>query len=285
MSVGLVLEGGGMRGAFTAGALQMLHAEKIRFDYVIGVSAGALTALSFISDQPLRNYETFVKYAPDPRYVSMSNLAKKGSMFDWDFVLGEIVYDLLPFDFDAFFESPTRFVITTTDVNEGRPIYYQKESLRDDRELRVLRATASLPLIAPMVEFDGRLLLDGGIADPIPIEKSIADGNEYNVVILTRDREYTSGSMKNMQLLKAIYRDYPELLEVLRLRSEIYRRQREYIWQLEQEGKCIVICPNEPITIGKYEKNAEKLAALHDTAMFDTFPKIAAIREMLERHG
>jgi predicted patatin/cPLA2 family phospholipase len=274
-----------MRGAFTSGVLQLMHSEGIRFGYIAGVSAGVLTALSFISDQPRRNYDTFVKYAPDPRYVSVGNLARTGSIFGFDFMFGELVDTLLPFDFDAFFSSSTELMIGTTDIESGKPIFYRKSDLEGDKSLMLLRATASLPLVSNIVRWRGKKLLDGGISCPIPIEQSIADGNEYNVIVLTRDKTTDLKPTKMNPLLTNMYRDYPELLKTISLRHEIYRRQREYIYELEERGKAIVIRPSRPVAIGRYEKNPEKLAALHDTAMIDCYPQIAAIKEMIKKHG
>ncbi len=172
MSVGLVLEGGGQRGAYTAGVLQGLWSEGICLDYVVGVSAGALTGINYVSGQLRRNYDTFVKYSPDPRYMGFRHIRDHGSFFNFDFLLGDIIYDLLPFDFEAFFSSPCRMRIGTTDCRTGEAVYFDKESLREDPALKVLRATASLPLVSDMVSFRGRDLLDGGIADPIPLQRS-----------------------------------------------------------------------------------------------------------------
>jgi len=182
MSVGLVLEGGGQRGAYTAGVLQGLWSEGVRLDYVVGVSAGALTGINYVSGQLRRNYNTFVKYAPDPRYMGVRHIREHGGIFNFDFLLGNIVYDLLPFDFETFFGSSCRMRIGATDCRTGEAVYYDKEALRGDPRLTVLRATASLPLVSKMIRFDGRELLDGGIADPIPLQRSIDDGNDFNII-------------------------------------------------------------------------------------------------------
>ncbi|MBE6753948.1 MAG: patatin family protein [Ruminococcaceae bacterium] len=281
MSVGLVLEGGGMRGAFTAGVLQALHSEGFRFDYIAGVSAGALTAISYISGQPRRNYDTFVEYAGDPRYMGIAHLHSSGSFFNFDFVLGDLVYDLLPLDFDAFWESPCRLRIGVTDCETGRAIFYDKEALRGDRRLTLLRASSSLPLIAPIVEWQGKHLMDGGLASPIPIEASLDDGNDRHIIVMTRDAEYQARKMKNMKLIERKYARFPAFIQLLRQRHVIYEERRRLCYELEKQGKAVVIAPRQPITITRYEKGREKLAALHDRGLIDTAYKLDAIRTLV----
>ena len=285
MSVGLVLEGGGMRGAYTAGVLQALYSENIHFNYIAGVSAGALTALSYISGQPRRNYNTFVEYAGDPRYMGLSHLHEKGSFFNFDFMLGELAYDLLPLDFDAFYSSPCRLRIGTTDCESGRAVFYDKTDMLGDPKLSALRASASLPLVAPIVEWNGRKLMDGGLASPIPIEIALDDGCDYNVIVLTRDADYVAQKMKNMRLIERKYADYPAFIHVLRQRHALYMERRRFVFELERLGKAVVIMPRQPITITRYERGREKLAALHDRGMIDTAYKLPDIRRMLERFG
>ena len=285
MPVGLVLEGGGMRGAYTAGVLQALYSEKINFNYVVGVSAGALTATSFISGQPRRNYDTFVEYAGDPRYMGLNYLHRTGSMFNFDFVLGDLVYDLLPLDMDAFFSSPCRLRVGATDCDSGRAVFYEKEALRGDRALTVLRASSSLPLVAPIVNYGGRHLMDGGLASPIPVDISLDDGNTGHVVVLTRDRGFTCGPFKNMRLLERKYARYPAFISALRQRHVKYAEQRRLAFELERQGKAVVIAPFDPITITRYERGREKLASLFDRGMIETAYALPKIRAMMERYG
>ena len=281
MAVGLILEGGGMRGAYTAGVLQALYSEKLGFDYITGVSAGALTAVSYISGQPRRNYDTFVQYASDPRYMGLNQLHKTGNIFNFNFVLGTLCDELLPLDKEAFFASGTRFLIGATDLNTGEAVYYDKEALRGDDKYSVLRASASLPLLADIIHWKGRPLMDGGIADPIPIDRSIADGNDKHVVVLTRDRSFVCKKYKNMALIEGRYAAYPDFIEAIKRRHIVYQQQREKIFELEKQGKAVVIAPREPITITRYERRSEPLAALHDRGMIDTAYKLDEIRRLM----
>lgn len=285
MSVGLVLEGGGMRGAYTSGVLEMMMRENLHFDYIAGVSAGALTAMSFISRQPRRNYDIFVKYVSDPRYLGVSHLRKEGSIFNFDFILGELTQDILPFDFDTFWHDEARFMIGTTDCVTGKPLYFDKESLLGDPKLTPLRASSSLPMVSPIVEFGGYKLLDGGIADPIPIERSIADGNEYNVVVLTRPADYVKKPLSNAYFFAKRYTEYPEFVEALLKRHEVYTRQQRLVEQLERDGKAVVIRPIAPMRVGRFERNPERLAALFDNAMIECNPKLPLIKKLMEKAG
>lgn len=284
MSIGLVLEGGGMRGAFTSGVLEVFLRENIDFKYVIGVSAGALTAMSYLSKQKRRNYNTFVEYATNDQYASVANLAKTGNIFNFDYILGDVVDELLPFDFDTFFANDAEFVIGATHCVSGRPVFFRKSQLQKlgkQALMTALRASASLPLVAQTTEIAGWDFLDGGISAPVPFEKSIADGNERNVVVLTRNADYEmkpqSPAMKAM--LRSMYPQYPNLVRTLCMRHEIYRRQRARLEELEQEGKVIIIRPIAPLKVDRYEKNREKLAELHDTAMIECYEKIPQIKQ------
>ncbi len=282
MSIGLILEGGGMRGAFTAGVLEVFLAEDINFKYVAGVSAGALTAMSYLSGQKRRNYNTFVDYATNDQYASVANLAKTGNIFNFDYILGDVVDELLPFDFNAFFSNDAEFLIGATHCETGRPVFFRKSQMKSKENLlTALRASSSLPLVSKNVEIGGYDFLDGGIANPIPFEKSIADGNERNVVVLTRNVDYemkpTSPAMRAM--LNAMYLEYPNLVRTMCMRHEIYRRQIARLEALEQEGRVIIIRPLAPLKVDRYEKNREKLAELHDTAMIECYNKIPMIKK------
>lgn len=283
MPVGLVLEGGGQRGAYTAGVLQALYSEGIRFDYIVGVSAGALTAMSYVSGQPRRNYHTFVGYASDPRYMGFSHYFENGGVFNFDFVLGDLVYNILPLDFEAFYANPCRLRIGATDCRTGKAVYFDKEALRGDARLTALRASASLPLVSQIIDFGGRDLLDGGLRDPIPILRSLADGNAYNVVVLTRNADFTPKKPSLMSVSRRMYADYPNLIKTLEDRPERYARQRDLCLELERRGRAVVIRPIAPLKVGRYERDTERLAALYDTAMSELACRLDDIRGLFVR--
>lgn len=281
MAAGLVLEGGGMRGAYTAGVLQALDSENIHFDYIIGVSAGALTAVSYIAGQPRRNYDTFVKYCRDPRYMGFGQLHATGNMFNFDFALREMCEVELPLDKEAFFSSGVRFVTGTTDIVNGGAVYWDKEELIGDEKYSILRASSSLPLLADIVEWKGYKLMDGGLSDPIPFERAFADGCDKLVVVLTRDRGFVAKKYKNLAIIERRYAAYPKFIEDIKNRHIVYNAQREKLFELEKEGKVVVIAPRDPIKILRYERRSEPLAALHDRGMIDTAYKLDDIRRIL----
>lgn len=283
MSVGLVLQGGGQRCVYTAGILQGLHSEGIRLNYVAGVSAGALTGMSYVSGQPRRNYEVFVRHASDPRYMGFDHLRATGSYFNFDFLLNTLVHDLVPFDFDAFYSSPCRMRIGTIDCNTGEAVYFDKEALRGDRRMTVLRASSSLPLFANVEQFDGRELMDGGLADPIPIERSLADGNEYNIIVLTRNSYYINRRDDLMSFYPRRYGQYPRLLEALEHNHEVCLRQRKLCYELERAGKAVVLQPIAPLRVNIRERRWQPLAELHYRALVELAGRLDDIRALIAR--
>jgi len=276
-SIGLVLEGGGMRGLYTAGVLEFFLEKGMEFGYIIGVSAGACNAASYISKQKGRNKIVNTKFINDVRFVSFRNLILKGSLFGMDFIFDEIPNQLIPFDYETFYKSPVDFKVTATDCNTGRPVYFNKTNF--DQQLTVLRASSSLPLVSPMVRYAGYSLLDGGIADPLPINRAIDDGCKKVIVVLTRNNGYKKEPVNFLEqlLYKIKYRNYPQLIKALMKKHIIYHKAMDYIEYLEQKGQAVVIRPTRTLTVGRYEKNADKLLELHRQGYedaSDTYEKI-----------
>lgn len=280
-NIGLVLEGGGMRGMFSAGVFEAFMQENIEFPYAAGVSAGACNVLSYLSKQPLRTRQIITDYVDDSRYCSIRNLLRDGSLFGFDFILKEIPQKLLPFDYEAFKVSPCQLHVGATDCNTGEVIWFPKESMGNDFE--PLRASCSLPFLAPIVHIDGHELMDGGLADPIPVEKAIADGYERNVIVLTRNPGYYSTENYPVWLLKLWYKKYPRLIEVIRNRAENYNRQMELAEQLELEGKAVVIRPLEPLTIGRLDRKPKELLKLHDHGTECALAMMENIRRLAQK--
>ncbi|TFE25580.1 patatin-like phospholipase family protein [Cohnella luojiensis] len=261
-SIGLVLEGGGMRGVYTAGVLEFFSEQNIYFPYTIGVSAGACMAASYLSKQKGRNKVVNIDWVKDPRYISWRNLLKNGQLFGMDFIFDEIPNSLVPFDHQAFLESQEEFVIGTTDCATGETVYYNKSESEFDL-LKVLRASSSLPFIAPIVEYGGKRLLDGGISDPIPLRKAERDGYRRNVLILTRNEEYRKSRNRFSWLVRRAYGKYPEFVKTMMRRHEIYNDTMAYILEQERSGAAFVIRPQQPLTVGRMERDPEKLHALY----------------------
>ena len=284
MATGLVLEGGGTRGSYTAGVLDVFLEKGIEFPSVYGISAGACNAVSYISKQPKRNLEIFYKYIGDERYLSVANLRKTGSLFGFGFIFGELSRQLVPLDYETFQNSPVKFRVGATNVVTGKVVYFDKEDITFPMD--VLRASASLPMISPIVDYKGYHLLDGGVACPIPIERSIFDGNETNVLVLTRDITYRKRARPEFPraVLRSVYRDYPKLVDAMMNRPDVYNSQLDLITRLEKEGKAVVVRPSSPLAVGRYEKNREKLLEIYKLGRKDALKKLAEIRSFLQEN-
>lgn len=268
MTIGLVLEGGGMRGVYTAGALDYLMEQGLYYPYVIGVSAGACNATSYISRQIGRNRKVTVDFVRDPRYLSYRNLLRESSIFGMKFIFDEIPRRLVPFDFDAFYHSDQKFVVGTMDARTGEPVYYTKH-MEPQTMMSIIQASSSLPFVSKPVLLGERELLDGGICDPIPIRKSIADGNGRNVIILTQVKSYRKRPFKWGALAKRLYPKYRGLIDVMSMRHETYNETLEYIDELEKNEQAIVIRPSVDLRVSRVEKNPQKLADLYELGYKD----------------
>lgn len=247
--VDLVLEGGGMRGVFTAGVLDVLQERDIfEFDTVWGVSAGAINAASFLSRQVGRYMRESLAFRDDHRFMSLWSFATTGNLAGVDFMYHQLQDDIDPFDYDTFALRRSRYMVVASDVVFGTPAYLEVKRLPDD--INKVRASASLPVVSQMVEVDGMRLLDGGTSDSVPLERAFEEGAQSAVVVLTRDRSYQKTDARELQAVaNRRYADYPYYLESLRTRPERYNKQREHIWEAEQDGKAVVIAPSAPVQI------------------------------------
>ncbi|MEA4827396.1 patatin-like phospholipase family protein [Clostridium sp. JNZ J1-5] len=267
-NIGLVLEGGGMRGIYTAGVLDFFMEKDLYFPYVIGVSAGACNATSYISKQKGRNKKVNINYIKNPKYLSFRNLIMEKSIFGIKFIYDELPNKLEPFDYETFTNSEQKFMIGTTDCLTGKPVYFEKNECKDI--LKIIRASSSLPLLAPMVEVDNKLLLDGGISDSIPIKKSMEDGNIRNIIILTRNKEYRKEPAKFKKVIKSKYRRYPNLVNTIFNRYKVYNETLDYIEELEDKNQIFIIRPSKDLKVDRLEKNQDKLKELYELGYNDT---------------
>lgn len=261
-NIGLVLEGGGMRGTFTSGVLDYMMDHNIEVPYGIGVSAGACNGVSYVSHQRGRarfsNIELLDKY----KYIGINHLIRTGSIIDMDMLYNRFTEEILPFDYDAYFARPMRFEMVTTDCLTGKACYMEEHTDRR-RLIDIVKASASLPYVCPICQIDGRPMLDGGIVDSIPIERAISQGYERCIVVLTRNRGYRKKE-KTFRLPAFVYHKYPHLREALKQRSIAYNRQLEMVERMEAEGRIIVIRPENPIVVDRMEKNVQKLTDLYN---------------------
>ena len=235
--IGLVLEGGGMRGIYTAGVLDYFLEQNIEIPYVIGVSAGACMGSSYISKQHGRNKRVNTEFLQHPEYISFKNLFRNKQLFGMDLIFDTIPNELDPFDFESFYRADQKFIIGTTDCISGEPKYFEKDHILESVDmLNMIRASSSLPLMAPVVEYNEHVLMDGGISDPIPLLKSEADGNRKNIVILTRNTGYRKKPSRGNWYLQKKYKEYPGLVEAVLKRYEVYNQQLDYIEEQEKAG-------------------------------------------------
>ena len=236
MKTGLVMEGGGLRGIYTAGVIDVFMEEGIRFDGAIGVSAGACFGCNIKSGQPGRAIRYNKRFCRDRRYCSVSSLIRSGDLFNAKFCYDTIPHELDPFDSTAFKNDPMEFYVTCTDIVTGEAVNHRIDE-GDQTDFEWIRASASLPIVSNIVEIDGRKLLDGGLADAIPIEAMRALGYEKNIVIVTRPRGYVKKPEPALPLIRILYRDYPALIEVMKNRPIQYNHSLKVLSELEKTGE------------------------------------------------
>ena len=259
---GLVLEGGGMRGVFTCGVLDNLMDRGIRFPYTIGVSAGACNGLSYMSGQRGRakfsNIDLLEKY----QYIGFRHLITKGSIMDFELLFEEFPTRIIPYDYKRYAECSEHYEMVTTDCATGKACYFEEKN-DPKRIIDIVRASSSLPYVCHITKVDDREMLDGGIADSLPIMRARDLGYDNNVVVLTRNRGYRK-SDKPSFVPPFAYLKYPALRETLRNRNLEYNKQIALIEELEARGEATVICPERPIEVGRMERDIKRLTALYD---------------------
>ena len=262
MKTGLVLEGGGMRGLFTAGVMDVMMEYGIRFDGIVGVSAGATFGCNYKSHQVGRVLRYNVRFKDDPRYMGIRSLLRTG-----DLVAAEFSYHTLPneldvFDFEAYNRDPMEFHIVCTDALTGEPVYRRLDRM-DDEGLDWIRASASMPLVSRPVSLDGRLLLDGGISDSIPLRYFQGQGFERNIVILTQPKGFYKKRTKLMPLFHIFMRRYPAIVQAMSRRHLMYNDELAYLEEQEQLGNILLIYPQDTLPIGRTEQDESKMRRVY----------------------
>lgn len=261
----LVLEGGAMRGQFTAGVLDFLMDRGIWCKDVFGTSAGALNGYNYVAGEIGRTCYLNTKYCADPRYLSMRNFVLTGSAIRRDFMFEAIPTELEPFDFAAFRNSPMRLTTVASDLETGEADYHTMLDAQSERELSYLQASASMPLVSKIIEVDGKKLLDGGPCDSVPLLHAMASKpGRKNIVVLTQDASYTKSPNKTMPLVRRVYADYPYFVERMEHRHYEYNRTYRLIARMHGAGEIFAIQPPEPVAVSSMEKDPEKLFALYE---------------------
>ena len=257
----LVLEGGGMRGVFTSGVLDWMIDHDITFPYLVGVSAGSSNALSYASQQRGRGKYIFADLQVERHYLGIRNIWKHHSIMDMDLLYHELPESIYPYDYEAYRNNPMRVESVATDCITGEAVYLEE---KEDpvRIIDIVRASSSLPFVCPIAHVDGHPMLDGGIADSIPIQRALDQGYKQIIVVLTRHLGYRKEE-KKVKILPFIYARYPKLREAIQTRAVRYNAQVELVEKLEREGRIVVIRPDHPVEVARIETDIEKMNALY----------------------
>ncbi len=275
----LVLEGGGMRGLYTTGILDSFLENHLYFEYVIGVSAGATHALSYISRQKGRARRVNVDYVKRSDYMGLLCLLREGSLFGMNLLFHKIPYEYDLYDFKEFSRNCSGYYAVVTNLLTGRPEYLAPRT--PSEVLPAGQASCSLPLVSQPVLIGGIPYLDGGIADSIPVRKALADGNRKLVVVLTQPRGYRKPPSKKSKAIQFVYRKYPEFVRTLENRDRVYNETLDYLDQLEVEGKAFIISPKPQAGLKRLERNPERLSALHTSGYEDGGALLAKIQDFI----
>ena len=263
MKKGLVLEGGAMRGLWTAGVTDVMMEHDVWPDGLIGVSAGAAFGCNYKSRQAGRAIRYNTRFAKDSRYSGLRSLLTTGDYFNAQFGYHIVPYQYDLFDVEAFEQNPMVFTVVCTDVETGKAVYHDMPHVDYD-ELEWLRASASMPLASKVVEVQGRKLLDGGVADSIPLSYNEQQGYDRNVVILTQPQGFVKSPNRLMPLMRIGLRKYPNMVKAMADRHLMYNRELDYVAQAEREGRCLVIRPDEKIPIGHISHDADEMRHVYE---------------------
>lgn len=277
---GLILEGGGMKGIYTAGVLDFFLDKGIVFSSIYGVSAGACHMCSYLSGQKGRARDVCVDYLDTRRYCSLESLMTTGDLFNVDICYSLIPNYLYPYDHEAFQQYEGKAYSVATDIVTGRPEYFRIRDLKVD--IVKIRASASMPLVSRNVKIGNRLYLDGGISDSIPLRQSVLNGNQKNVVVMTKEVGYVRKPSRQLGLIKARYARYPKVYQLMAERHINYNEQLEYISLQQQEGRAFVIRPKTASSVGRVEKDPDKLYALYQQGYDEAAECYEELLEYLE---
>lgn len=283
MSLGLVLEGGGMRGIYTSGVLDEMLLNGIKVDGLIGVSAGIIHGISYVSEQFARNIRYFVKYRSDKRFMSFSNIFKTGDICDEQFCYHDIPDQLYPFDYDTFRKNANESIkvySVASNLETGKADYLRIYDVKENVD--AIRASASLPLVSRIVEYNGIKYLDGGSTDSIPLKGMQELGFENNIVVFTRPEGYQKKPDRSMFLMNRKYKYYPKYLEACRDRHIMYNKELEYIDGCEKEGTAFVIRPSRTIKISRSEKDIEVIKKMYKLGRFDAKNCMEELKQYIE---
>lgn len=280
-SVGLVMEGGGMRGLFTSGVIDVLMEQGINFPCSVGVSAGACFGINIKSLQPGRVLRYNLQMIGNPHYMSWRSLFKTGDYANAEFCYHTVPMEIDIFDTVTYAQMPTHFHIVCTDIDTGKPVYHEIERINYE-ELEWLRASASLPMVAQPVQLGGMRLMDGGLSDSIPLRYIQQLGYDRNLVILTQPLGYRKKQSKAMGLYRLLLRKYPKMVELLENRPQMYNEELAFVEEQTRLGKVLLIAPPQKLDIGRVEQNPKKLQQCYDWGREAALAKLNEIQAFLQ---
>ena len=282
-NAGLVMEGGAMRGMFTAGVLDVFMGNDVDFKAAVGVSAGAAFGCNLKSRQIGRVIRYNKRFCRDKRYCSVQSLLTTGDLYGADFCYREIPEELDPFDNDTFEQNPIEFYVVCTDVLTGKPVYKRVDKTDEEGYLWI-RASASMPMVSTPVQVGVYTLLDGGMSDSIPLRFMQELGFERNIVILTQPRSYVK-RQNNPALMRIGLRRYPAMIKVMNERHNMYRFERDYVFESERQGKTLVLCPDDELGISRTEHDPDELQRVYDEGRKVALRELESIKTFLNENN
>ena len=279
-SFGLVLEGGGLRGMFTNGILDVFMSNGIRFDAMVGVSAGVLFGCNYKSNQPGRALRYNIRYKDNLDYMSWMSLFRTG-----DYVNERFSYDLIPhvydpLDFDTFRKNPMKFYAVCTDIEVGKPVYKEIEDA-DGIGMKWMQASASMPVFARPVEIEGHHYLDGGITDSIPLRFIQEKGYRRNVVILTQPADFKKKKAHVRLAMRMFHKDYPKVAEMMAWRHLMYNDELDYLHSEVMKGDTFLICPDAKLNIGRLSLKENKMREVYEAGVNKALELLPQVKEFL----
>ena len=280
MKKGLIMEGGAMRGMFTAGVIDVMMEKGIEFDGAIGVSAGAAFGCNYKSRQIGRVIRYNTRFSRDRRYGGFRVLLREGNFYSKQFCYEEVPLKYDIFDYDTYEANPMEFYVVCTDVDTGKAEYHKYEG-RHDHGLEWIRASASMPLVSRMVEINGRRFLDGALADSIPVQFFDSIGYDRNIVILTQPLGFRKKPDRLLSVMKLYYRNFPNLVRSIETRHDRYNEALDHIARREAAGKLLVIRPPEKLPISRTEKDPDKLRLVYEIGRQTAEARMAEIEKFL----
>lgn len=277
----LVLEGGTFRPIFSCGVMDALLDNDVHFPYVIGVSAGITDGVSYVSKQKGRALEMLLRFRHDKRYIGVRNYLTDRSLFGIKFAYEVIPEEIMPFDWETYLSNPAKVVVGVTNARTGKAEYLDGKKL--DKKCNMLKATCALPLVFPPIEIDGEQYYDGGISDSIPVRKAEEEGHDKMLIVLTRPEGYRKTLEKNnVRAAKILKRKFPNLVEPLVNRHDMYNDELDYCNQMEKEGRAVILRPAEEFQIDSFEKDLDKIKRLYQFGYDLAITNMDKIKELLK---